>query len=263
MLIDTHCHLTHDRFAGDLPQVIAAAQAVGVDQMLTIGTSIADGEQAAELHRQHPSTIWCSVGLDPFACHAAGADFPRELVRLEALLRQGDFCALGEIGLEYHHPLAAHSDQRVHLEAQLELARQLRLPVILHVRDAHEDMLDCLRLQHGSRGVVHSFDGTALHARAYLDLGWHLAFNGMVTFKPKDYLREAARLVPNDRMLVETDSPYLAPVPRRGSRCEPAFVVHTLQALAELRGQRPEDLGAWTSRTARLLFALPEAAPRA
>ena len=108
--------------------------------------------------------------------------------------------------------------------------------------------------------MVHSFDGDARQAKAYLDLGWHLAFNGMVTFKPKDYLREAARIVPNDRLLVETDSPYLAPVPRRGQRCEPGFVALTLTLLSELRGQRVEDLAAWTTRTARALFALPGAA---
>jgi len=213
----------------------------------------------ARLHRADPALVSGSVGLDPFACFALGqSGFPAGLAVLERLLASGDFCALGEVGLEYHHPLSPHALQREQFEAQVSLALRLKLPLILHVRDAHPDMLACLAAWPGARGVVHSFDGTAEQARAYLDLGWHLAFNGMVTFKPKDYLRAAARMVPNDRLLIETDSPYLAPVPRRGQRCEPAFVAHTLTALAELRGQRVEDLGAWTTRTACRLFALPD-----
>ncbi len=110
-------------------------------------------------------------------------------------------------------------------------------------------------------GVVHSFDGTKAEAEGYLALGWHLALNGMVTFKPKQELREAARAIPNDRLLVETDSPYLAPAPLRGQRCEPSFVRHTVAFLAELRGQRFEDLAAWTTRNAQLLFRMPDAPP--
>ena len=259
MLIDTHCHLTHERLRDDLPAVYAAARATGVGHLLTIGTSIEDGEAVRRLHQAEPAMVSCSVGLDPFACFALGpAGFPAGLAALERLLESTDFCALGEVGLEYHHTLGPHPVQREQFEAQVSLAQRLHLPLILHVREAHPDMLECLAAWPGAHGVVHSFDGTAAQARGYLDLGWHLAFNGMVTFKPKDYLREAARLVPNDRLLIETDSPYLAPVPRRGQRCEPAFVTHTLTALAELRGQRVEDLGAWTTRTACRLFALPE-----
>jgi len=261
MLIDTHCHLTHERLRDDLPAVYATARAHDVGHLISIGTSISDGEAVRRLHLSDPAMVSCSVGLDPFACFALGpAGVADGLAALERLLVSGDFCALGEVGLEYHHALCPHPLQREHLEAQISLALRLDLPLILHVRDAHPDMLACLAGWPGARGVVHSFDGTADQARAYLDLGWHLAFNGMVTFKPKDYLREAARIVPNDRLLIETDSPYLAPVPRRGQRCEPAYVAHTLTALAQLRGQRVEDLGAWTTRTARRLFAVPEPA---
>ncbi len=256
-VIDTHCHLTHPRFSSDLSSVLSRARASGIARMITIGTGIADAQAAREIARAHPDGVSCSAGLDPFACHEAGAAFEQRFSELDALLATGDFCAVGEIGLEYHHPLGSHATQIEQLERLLALAATRNLPVIIHVRDAHPDMLACLRRHPRNRGVIHSFDGTTDEARSYLDLGYHLSLNGMVTFKPKDYLREAAAMVPNDRLLVETDSPYLAPVPERGKRCEPALVLHTLRAIAELRGQREEDLAQWTTRTATKLFALP------
>ena len=257
MLIDSHCHLTHQRFASEVDAVVARARDAGIARMITIGTGIADGRRAREIARAHPDSVACTVGLDPFACHEAGDAFPERLRELEALLREGGFSALGEVGLEYHHPLNPHAQQIEQLEAELALAIRLDLPVVIHVRDAHPDMIGCLGSQPDARGVIHSFDGDETQVRAYLDLGWRIALNGMVTFKPKDYLRRAAALVPNDRLLIETDSPYLAPVPMRGQRCEPAFVAHTLTALAELRGQRVEDLTRWTTRNAVELFGLP------
>jgi TatD DNase family protein len=255
-LVDSHCHLTHQRFAGEVDAVVARANAAGIARMVTIGTGIADGRRAREIARAHPEAVACTVGLDPFACHEAGDAFAERLRELDALLAEGGFSALGEVGLEHHHPLNPHALQIEQLEAELALARARDLPVVIHVRDAHPDMIACLARNRDSRGVIHSFDGDDSHVRAYLDLGWRIALNGMVTFKPKDYLRRAAALVPNDRLLVETDSPYLAPVPLRGQRCEPAFVAHTLAAVAELRGQRVEDLARWTTRNACELFGL-------
>jgi TatD DNase family protein len=262
-VIDTHCHLTNERFADDREAVVAAAQAAGVTRMITIGTGIADGRAARELARRFPERVSCSVGLDPFSGHEAGAGFPQRLRELEDLLGEGGFCALGEIGLEYYHTLDDHAVQIERLELQLAMAVRHRLPVVIHVRDAHPDMLACLERHRDCRGVIHSFSGSADEARSYLDLGYHLSFNGMVTFKANEALRRAAAMVPNDRLIVETDSPYLAPVPMRGRRCEPAYVQHTLAFLAELRGQRIEDLAMWTTRTATLLFALPTATPLA
>jgi TatD DNase family protein len=256
-LIDSHCHLTHQRFSDEIDAVIARANAGGVARMVTIGTGLDDGRRAREIARRHPGAVACTVGLDPFACHEAGGAFPQRLAELEALLREGGFSALGEVGLEYHHPVGPRETQIAQLEAQLELAARLDLPVVIHVRDAHPDMIACLGRHRGSRGVIHSFDGGPEEVRAYLDLGWRIALNGMVTFKPKEALRRAAALVPNDRLLVETDSPYLAPVPLRGQRCEPAFIAHTLAYVAELRGQRPEDLARWTTRNAAELFRFP------
>ncbi|MBA2479801.1 MAG: TatD family hydrolase [Planctomycetes bacterium] len=256
-IIDTHCHLTNERFASDRDAVIAAAWDTGVRRCITIGTGIADGRAARDLARRFPDRISCTVGLDPFSGHEAGDSFPDHLRQLDELLTEGGFCALGEIGLEYFHTLDAHAVQAERLEQQLELAVRHRLPVVIHVRDAHPDMIACLRRHPRNRGVIHSFSGGPDEARAYLDLGYHLGFNGMVTFKANEALRRAAAMVPNDRLLVETDSPYLAPVPMRGRRCDPAHVLHTLELVAQVRGQRIEDLAQWTTRTATLLFALP------
>jgi TatD DNase family protein len=258
-LVDTHCHLTHQRFSGDLEAAIQRAKDAGLGRVVTIGTGIADARRCLEIAARHPGYVHCAAGLDPFNVHEAGADFDLRFAELEELLGSGAFRALGEIGLEYHHQLDDHPRQIACFERQLDLAARLDLPVVIHSRDAHPDMLEVLGRHRANRGVIHSFTGTREDARAFLDLGWHLSFNGMLTFKANDELRAAAALVPNDRLLVETDSPYLAPVPLRGQRCEPAFVTHTLRLLAEVRGQRAEDLAAWTTRTAELLFRLPAA----
>ncbi len=257
-LVDTHCHLTNDRFDADRADVIARAREAGIGRLLTVGTGIADGRAALALAQADPGLISASVGLDPFSCHEAGEGFPSALAELRALLSGGGFRAVGEIGLEYHHQLNPHPQQIEQLESQLELARTLGLPAIIHVRDAHEDMLATLARWAGVRGVIHSYIGDTATAHRYLDLGWHLSFNGTVTFKANGFLRQAAAAVPADRILIETDSPYLAPMPLRGRRCEPAFVVHTLDLIAEVRGERREDLGAWTTQNAVKLFGLPK-----
>jgi TatD DNase family protein len=256
-LVDTHCHLTHPRFAADLEGTIERARAAGISRMITIGTSVADARRCLELAALHPDILHCSAGIDPHAVHEAGAAFDTQFHELETLLRTGAFSAVGEIGLEYHHRLDDKPRQKACLEVQLELAIRLDLPVVIHSRDAHPDMIEVLSRHPDCRGVIHSFTGTPADARAFLALGWYLSFNGMVTFKANDILREALKVTPNDRLLIETDSPYLAPVPLRGQRCEPAQVVHTLALIAEVRGQRIEDMAAWSTRNAELLFRLP------
>ncbi|HYE06815.1 MAG TPA: TatD family hydrolase [Planctomycetota bacterium] len=256
-LVDTHCHLTNARFAADVDAVIARAREAGLWRCQLIGTGLADARAARALVDRHPDLLACAAGLDPFSCHEAGDGFDAALAELETLLAAGGFQGLGEIGLEYHHQLLPHDVQIAQLERQLALARRLGLPAIIHVRDAHDDMLATLARHEGTRGVIHSYIGDAPTARRYLDLGWHLSFNGTLTFKANAFLREAAAIVPADRLLIETDSPYLAPMPLRGQRCEPGFVVHTLHLLAEVRGERPEDVAAWTTRNACALFRLP------
>ena len=255
-MIDTHCHLTHARFAEDADGAIARARAAGVTACITIGTGVDDGIRARELARRHALVVFATAGLDPFSSHAAGAAFDDAYEALAGLFAEGGFHALGEIGLDYHYDLDPRPVQAKRFERQLELALRLDLPVVIHVREAHDDMVAILKAHSGNRGVIHSFTGGPEDAERYLAIGWYLAFNGVVTFKNADEVREAARLVPHDRILVETDSPYLAPAPKRGARCEPAFVVHTLQALADARGEDASVLDAATTANARALFRI-------
>jgi len=253
-VIDTHCHLTHTRFADDADAAIARARAAGVDVCLTIGTGIDDAVHARELARRHAGIVFASAGLDPFSSHAAGGAFDGAFEALARLLEDGGFVAVGEIGLDYHYDLDPRPVQAERFERQLDLALRLDLPVVIHVREAHDDMAAILKLHPRNRGVIHSFTGGPVEAARYLAIGWCIAFNGVVTFENADQLRAAARVVPPGRILVETDSPYLAPVPKRGVRCEPAFVAHTLHALAGLREEDPAALEAATTANARALF---------
>lgn len=259
MLIDSHCHLTHHRFSSDCAQVIELAHAAGVSHMVTIATGIADAQSAVTLAEQFSGRVSCTVGLDPFSCYEARNHLDTSFAELESLLQSNRFVALGEFGLEYFHKegVLSHDQQKKYCERQLDIAKRLNKPVILHVRDAHDDMLALLASYRDLRGVIHSFTGDAACARRYLDLGWHLSFNGMITFKNNDALRAAAAIVPADRLMVETDAPYLAPHPHRGQRCTPAMVAVTAEFIAELRGERCEDVAAWTTRNASLLFGLP------
>jgi TatD DNase family protein len=257
-MIDSHCHLTSPKFAGDVDAVLARARDAGVAICITIGTGIEDAARARELTLSHPRIVFATAGLDPFSSHAAGPAFDEAFAALEGLLRAGGYVALGEIGLDYHYDLDPRPVQAERFERQLDLAARLDLPVVIHVREAHDDMAAILAAHPRNRGVIHSFTGRAEDALRYLAIGWHLAFNGVITFKNAGDLRSAARVTPRERLLVETDSPFLAPVPKRGTRCEPAFVAYTLRALAEARGEDADVLAAATTRNTRALFGLTE-----
>jgi TatD DNase family protein len=255
-MIDTHCHLTHAKFLGDADAAVSRAAAAGVAACITIGTGVEDAVRARDLARRHPGVVFATAGLDPFSSHAAGGMFDDSCRQLAALVASGEFVAVGEIGLDYHYDLDPRSVQAERFERQLDLAASLDLPVVIHVREAHDDMVAILKNHPDNVGVIHSFTGGPAEAGHYLALGWSLAFNGVVTFKNADDLRAAARLVPVDRILVETDSPYLAPNPKRGARCEPAFVALTLRALATVRDEDLGALEAATTSNARALFRL-------
>lgn len=257
-MIDSHCHLTHAKFSGDVAAALERARAAGVVACVTIGTGVDDAGAARSLSRLHPGVVFATAGLDPFSSHAAGAAFDEAFDALAGLLGAGGFAAVGEIGLDYHYDLDPRPVQAERFERQLELAARLDLPVVIHVREAHDDMAAILSAHPGNRGVIHSFTGQPSDALRYLALGWHLAFNGVVTFKNADDVRAAARRTPSERVLVETDSPYLAPAPKRGVRCEPAFVTYTLRALAEVRGEDVAALAAATTANTRALFGLKE-----
>jgi len=255
-MIDTHCHLTHPRFSSDLDDVIQRARKAGLDGCVTIGAGIEDGLRALELAQGRPGFVHCTAGIDPFTSHRYGDRFDAALEELEELLAGGGFVGLGEIGLDRHYELDPPPVQSERLRRQLLAAERLGLPVVIHVREAHDEMAAILAEHPRNRGVIHSFTAGPLEARSYLDLGWHLGFNGVVTFKNAPEVREAARLAPLDRILIETDSPYLAPVPHRGQRCEPAHVARTLDCLASVRGCDAASLAAATTRNARRLFGL-------
>ncbi len=255
-MIDTHCHLTHAKLIDEQADVVARAREAGLSACITIGTGTEDARAVLASIERHPGFLFGTAGLDPFTSHRAGDGFDAAFVELAALIDAGGLCAVGEIGLDYHYDLDPKPLQRERFERQLALAAERDLPVVIHVREAHEDMLDVLGAHTANRGVIHSFTAGPREAELYLELDWYLAFNGVLTFKNAGAIRDAARLVPPGRLLVETDSPYLAPVPLRGKRCEPAYVAHTLAALAELRGVAVDQLDAQTSTNARELFNL-------
>lgn len=260
-LIDTHCHLSNGRFDADRAAVIARLRPGGLCAAISIATGLQDAVAVRALVAEYPDLLHWSVGLDPFSCHEAGGEFPAALAGLRALLSETRGTAeapkaLGEIGLEYFHQLNPKPQQAEQLAAQLDLAAEFMLPVVIHCRDAFDDLFPLLRDHPRNRGVIHSFIGPPEHARAWLDIGWHLSFNGTVTFKANQFLRDAAMLVPADRLLIETDAPYLAPMPFRGRRCEPIHVRHTLELLANVRGERPDDVAAWTTKNACALFGI-------
>jgi len=254
MTIDTHCHLTHRRFESDADEAVARAREAGLLGCVTIGTGVPDARRCLEFARRHPDFVRCTAGLDPFTSHDLGPRFDDALEELSELATSGEFCAIGEIGLDYHYDLEPREVQAEQCSRQLELAAELELPVVIHVREAHDDMAALLTTHPQNRGVIHSFTAGPAEAERYLELGWYLAFNGVLTFKGAPEVREAARHVPADRILVETDSPYLAPVPHRGKRCEPAMVLDTLKHLAALRDLPLVALAELTTDNARTLF---------
>ena len=257
-MIDTHCHLTHPRFDPDRERVVERAREQGLEACISIGTGIEDARAVRALARRYPGFVHATAGLDPFTCHALGDRFDGGFEELGRLFAEERFVALGEVGLDYHHDLDPRPVQVLRLERQLDLARALDLPVVIHVREAHEDLLRILASRGDvDRGVIHSFTGGPGEAERYLERGFYLAFNGVITFPRAGEVRSAARLAPAARLLLETDSPYLAPASRRGERCEPAWIAHTLRLLATERGEDPETLGRVTSDNARRLFGLP------
>jgi TatD DNase family protein len=256
IMIDTHCHLTHHKLRDDESAIVDRAKQAGLTSCISIGTGIEDARRVLDLTRRHRGFVFGTAGLDPFTAHDAGGGFDDAYAALSALFEEGGFVAVGEIGLDYHYDLDPRPLQAERFERQLDLAVRFDLPVVIHVREAHDDMASILAGHPANRGVIHSFTAGPAEAESYLELGWYLAFNGVMTFPKAAEVREAARICPEERLLIETDAPYLAPVPLRGRCCEPAHVAHTLERLAETRGDVREALEAATSANARRLFGL-------
>jgi TatD DNase family protein len=248
-VIDSHCHLAGPEFVDDLADVIARAKHAGLERVLVI-LAAEDDEEIARAGRV--IDLWpearVAVGVHPHTAHQHAAD-PDSVATLVArrLALLPSVRAIGEIGLDYHYDFSPRDVQQAVFRAQLRLARERRLPVVLHVRQAEDDTLRILEEEgagRGLRGVFHCFTGDAAAARRALGTGFSVSIPGIVTFPKGGVLREAVSVVPDDRLLIETDSPYLAPIPHRGTRNEPAFVARTFETVAELRGVESARLAA-------------------
>ena len=258
MLIDTHAHLDYEEFAADFESVLLRAREAGVERIVTIGTSVESSLRAVELAERH-AMIWAVAGVHPTTAHEASGDLQTSLTKLAGHPR---VAAIGETGLDYHHlpegeaAVAEYkSTQAAVFRQQLDVAAALGLNVVIHQRDAWEDTLEILRNYTGRlRGVFHCFGGTPSQAEEVLALGHLVSFTGIATFKNAAVVREAAAAVPADRFMVETDCPYLAPVPYRGKRCEPAHTRETAQAVATARGWSLDELARRTTATAEAFF---------
>jgi TatD DNase family protein len=259
MFIDSHCHLDDERFAADLDAVLERASAAGVTRILTIGTG--DGppeiDRAVRLAERYEQ-IYASIGVHP---QDASKFTPQTLDDLRALAAHPKVIAYGEIGLDYHYDSSPREIQREVLIAQLKLAGEVGLPITIHTRDAWEDTMSILRDNWKGEGVLHCFTGDPAQAQEALGMGFHLSYGGVLTFKTAENVRESARITPDDRLLIETDAPYLAPLPYRGKRNEPAMMVQTARRLAEVRASTPELIAKITTDNFEQLFSNPWFAP--
>ena len=257
-MIDSHCHLADDVFAGDLDAVVARARAAGVERALVI-LSAGDTKESAQA--RHVERLWSdvrfAVGVHPHHAHQF-ADNPiaaAHLVR-EQLAATESARAVGEIGLDYHYDLSPRDVQQAVFRAQVRLARDLGRPIIIHTREADADTVAILKEEGGGevQGVLHCFTGTPDLARAGLDLGFYVSLAGIITFPKAGDLRETVRSVPAERLLAETDSPFLAPVPHRGTRNEPARVARVIETLARIQGMETEAMARRTTANFHTLF---------
>jgi len=254
-LVDSHCHLDDEKFDADRDATIERARTAGVERMMAIGTGNGppDLEAALRFARRH-DFIYATVGVHP---HDAAKTTPETLVRLAELATDRKVLAIGEIGLDYHYDFSPRDVQRRVFRQQLELAASARKPIVIHTREAWDDTLALAREQGlPFGGIMHCFTGGPKEAGEALELGFHLSFGGILTFPKADDVREAAARTPEYRLLIETDSPYLAPIPHRGKRNEPAFLVETARRLAEVRATSLENIAAVTTQNFNRLFKL-------
>ena len=252
-LVDTHVHLTDSRFDEDREDVIVRALEV-LDWFVLIGESMENAEAVMKVVRER---IYAAVGIHPY--HAAEMDDAAE-ARLREWVKHPRVAALGEMGLDYYNEFTPRAVQQPAFERQLALAAELDMPIAIHNREADDDCHAMLKpwVDKLPGVIMHCFGSDSTWAKRFVDLGCYVSFAGNVTFKKAQPLRDAVAVVPLDRLLVETDGPYLAPVPMRGKRCEPQFVQHTAAVLAEVKGVSPEELGDCTTRNARAVYRVAE-----
>ncbi len=253
-LFDTHCHVDDEKFDADRDDVLVRMAERGVTRYAVIGSDMASSRHAADYAAGHPG-CWAAVGIHP---HEAKDYREGDVDTLTAWSREEKVVAIGEIGLDYYYDLSPRETQKDVCLQQMELAYTLGLPVVYHVRDAHQDMIDLMKARKGrlSGGIIHCFSGSWEIAREYLKMGFYISFAGPVTFKKAPKLQEAAVNVPFDHLLIETDSPYLAPEPVRGRRNEPGNVFHVAEKVAALRGVSLDMLAEQTTRNALEVYGI-------
>ncbi len=259
-LTDTHAHLASTRFSGELEDLLDRAREAGVRRIVTISCDAEDALANLEIAADHGG-VAASVGIHPSYVHETGdGDWAG---RIADLAQRPGVVAIGEIGLDFFHPpgdggsvASWRTRQRKVFEAMLQVALDLALPVIVHQRESGPEVLDVLSGFPGVSAVLHCFTGGPTEAERALEMGHFLSFTGVLTYPKSEEVRAAAAMAPLDRIMLETDSPYLAPVPCRGKRCEPALLVHTARTLAEIQGLEFEEIASATSETAERFFAL-------
>jgi len=254
MLIDSHAHIQGKEYAGEAEAVIARARAAGVETIVAVGGAgdMSSNTEAVRMATAFPN-VYATVGMHPHDAKDVGVE---ELGVLKNLAMDAKVVAIGETGLDYYYSHSPHDVQRRVFGQFIHMARQTRLPIVVHERDAAQDAAELLRCEGVGelRGVIHCFTGNYEAACAYLDLGFYLSFTGIITFKNADALREVVSKVPLERILVETDSPYLTPVPHRGKRNEPAYVRFVAETIAKVKDLTVEDIAQATTANVKQLF---------
>ena len=253
MLVDSHCHLDYPEFAEEFSGVLDRAAQAGIGMMLTISTSLATFPRVLAVAEQHDN-IYCSVGVHP---HEAEKEPDVTSSQLVALAGHDQVVAIGETGLDYFYEHSPREVQQALFRAHISAARETGLPLIVHARDADENIAEILLEEYRKGpfpGLIHCFSSSGKLAETALEIGFYISFSGILTFKNAEAVREVAEIVPLDRLLVETDAPYLAPMPHRGKQNEPAFTANTAQRLAQVKGLADEEIAAITSDNFFALF---------
>lgn len=256
MLIDSHCHIQGKEYAGEADAVIARAHAAGIETLIVVGGAgdMSSNSEAVAL-AQRSESVYATVGMHPHDAKDVGVE---DLQTLQQLAAQPKVVAIGETGLDYYYNHSPHAVQRRVFAQFIGMARATKLPIVVHERDAAREAADILSAegQGALRGVIHCFTGDYAAASAYLDLGFYLSFTGILTFKNAEALRDVVRRVPLESMFVETDSPYLTPVPHRGKRNEPAYVRFVAETMAQVKGVPLDEVARVTTENVRSLFEI-------
>lgn len=254
MYIDSHCHLDDEQYDDDREVLIQGLRAKGIEYVVNIGTNIASSETCVHMAQQH-EVLYAAVGVHP---HDAKELETASLEEIEKWVASPKMVAIGEIGLDYHYDYSPRDIQKKWFAAQIDLAKKYGLPIIVHDREAHKDTYDIIMAAQdgGLKGVIHSFSGSVEMAREYIKLGFYIGLGGPVTFKNAVMPKEVAKAIPLDRLLLETDGPYMSPTPLRGKRNEPQNVQYVAEAIAALRDISVEEVMAQTTLNAKTLFGL-------